>query len=105
MGNKVDLAESDRKVTRDEVEEWIKSCSVTVSFLLYNNLQGMHYFETSAKENIGITEAVLDVLKKAISQKGEEEEYDFEIQIISRFVQDVIDLDGVKPATSDKCNC
>lgn len=34
----------------------------------------MHYYETSAKENIGISEAVLDVLKKAISQKGEEEE-------------------------------
>ena len=30
MGNKVDLAESDRKVTKEEVEEWIKSCPVTV---------------------------------------------------------------------------
>ena len=36
MGNKVDLAESDRKVTREEVEEWIKSCPVTVfNFLLF----------------------------------------------------------------------
>lgn len=30
MGNKVDLAESERKVTKEEVEEWIKSCPVTV---------------------------------------------------------------------------
>lgn len=35
----------------------------------------MHYYETSAKENIGISEAIMDVLQKAISQKGEEEEY------------------------------
>ena len=55
----------------------------------------MHYYETSAKENINIEEAILDVLKQAIAQKGEEEEY----------VPDVVDLDTVKPATSEKCSC
>ena len=55
----------------------------------------MHYYETSAKENINIEEAILDVLKQAIAQKGEEEES----------VPDVVDLDTVKPATSEKCSC
>ena len=55
----------------------------------------MHYYETSAKDNIGIEEAFHDVLKQAISQKSEEEEY----------VPDVIDLKDVKPAKTEKCNC
>lgn len=55
----------------------------------------MHYFETSAKENINIEAAIMDVLKQAIVQKEGEEEY----------VPDVVDLNTVKPATSDKCSC
>ena len=42
----------------------------------------MHYYETSAKENIGIEDAFMDALKQAIAQKTEEEEY----------VPEVIDL-------------
>ena len=55
----------------------------------------MHYFETSAKENINIEAAIFDVLRQAIAQKEGEEEY----------VPDVVDLDAVKPATTEKCNC
>lgn len=55
----------------------------------------MHYFETSAKENINIEAAIMDVLRQAIAQKAGEEEY----------VPDVVDLDAVKPATSEKCSC
>lgn len=58
--------------------------------------QGISYFETSAKENIGISDAFTSVLREAIKQKeGEEEE----------FVPEVINLNEVKPATSEKCNC
>ena len=95
MGNKVDLAETERKVTKETVEEWSTSRRVTVLLIVSNHKQGMHYFETSAKDNVGIEEAFLDVLKQAISQKTEEEEY----------VPDVIDLKDVKPATTEKCNC
>lgn len=49
----------------------------------------------SAKENIGIDEAFNTVLEQAIAQKMEEEE----------FVPEVIDLNEVKPATKEKCNC
>ena len=55
----------------------------------------MHYYEKSAKEDINIKEGIMDVLRQAIAQKGEEEEY----------VPDVIDLDAVKPAASQKCSC
>ena len=55
----------------------------------------MHYYETSARENIGIEDAFMDALKQAIAQKTEEEEY----------VPEVIDLNDVKPATTQKCNC
>ncbi|KAK8793187.1 hypothetical protein WA538_004183 [Blastocystis sp. DL] len=85
VGNKVDLPESERKVTKEEVEQWSTSRRVT----------GMHYYETSAKENIGIEDAFMDALKQAIAQKTEEEEY----------VPEVIDLNDVKPATTQKCNC
>ena len=42
-----------------------------------------------------IEAAIMDVLKQAIVQKEGEEEY----------VPDVVDLNTVKPATSDKCSC
>ena len=44
----------------------------------------MHYQETSAKENIGISEAIMDVLQKAVSQKGEEDEY---IKLVVDYLQ------------------
>ena len=85
VGNKVDVPENERMVTKEEVEEWARSRRVTT----------MHYFETSAKENINIEAAIFDVLRQAIAQKEGEEEY----------VPDVVDLDAVKPATTEKCNC
>ena len=36
----------------------------------------MHYFETSAKLGTNIEEAFVDLLKQAIAQKGEEEEWE-----------------------------
>ena len=91
----MDLADTERKVTKETVEEWSTSRRVTVCLDVLDKYWGMHYYETSAKENIGIEEAFLDVLKQAISQKSEEEEY----------VPDVIDLKDVKPAKTEKCNC
>ena len=59
------------------------------------HFQSIPYIEVSAKENIGIDEAFNTVLEQAIAQKMEEEE----------FVPEVIDLNEVKPATKEKCNC
>ena len=55
----------------------------------------MHFYESSAKENFGIEDAFMDALNQAIALKTEEEVY----------VPEVIDLNDVKPATTQKCNC
>lgn len=65
----------------------------------------MHYYETSAKLGTNIEDAFIDLLKQAIAQKGEEEEYMTDVGMRNRYVPDVIDLDAVKPATPKKCDC
>lgn len=57
----------------------------------------MHYYRDECEgEHQGCEERdFMDALKQAIAQKTEEEEY----------VPEVIDLNDVKPATTQKCNC
>ena len=58
IGNKVDCDENERQVTTEEAEELAKGLN-------------MRYFESSAKENINVTE-VIEYLLYAIPDKAAE---------------------------------
>ena len=55
MGNKADL-ENDRSVTKEQVQDW---CSK-------NN--DMKHYETSAKDDMQVNEAFMDVIKQALEK-------------------------------------
>ena len=57
IGNKIDR-ESERKVTADMAKRWCKSNG------------DIPYIETSAKENVSVDEAFMEMSKKAIKKEG-----------------------------------
>ena len=62
FGNKCDLPESERTVTKEMIEDWCKNSRVT----------NIPYFETSAKENINIESSFTRVIQDALKLKQEE---------------------------------
>ena len=56
IGNKVDM-ESDRKVPAARPQAWCKEND------------DMPYFETSARENVSVSEAFIEMVKKGIKQE------------------------------------
>jgi Ras-related protein Rab-7A len=51
--------ESNRKVSKAKAQEWCKSFG------------GIPYYETSAKENVAIDEAFIEVAKVAVKREGD----------------------------------
>ena len=59
MGNKADL-ENERAVTKDQVDAWC------------NQNNSIPHYETSAKDNVGVDQAFMDVIKQAIQKQSED---------------------------------